>query len=139
MRFYKIVIFILLVYWSNISAQTSDTLHYISLDPYYFHLEYLINDSSLMIDVRTPFEFRRNRIKDAINIPSVRDLEIAADTISRICFLFLYCTDDFRSRQAAEHFYKKGFRKIASLEGGLISWRRENMPVDKTRIRRKRR
>jgi len=137
MKFFKIIVFILLPYFGNLSAQDSDTANYISLDPYYFHLEYIIDSNSILVDVRAPFEFRRNRIKDAVNIPSVRDLNIAADTISKNCFLFLYCTDEFRSRQAAKLFYEKGYRKIASLKGGLISWRRENMPLDKTRIRRR--
>jgi rhodanese-related sulfurtransferase len=120
----------------HLEAQVVDSLKYKSLDPYYFHLEYLKQDSSLLLDVRQPFEFKGKRLKDAINIPSSKELNILADTLSKDYSLFLYCSTDYRSRNTAEKLYDIGFRKLYNLEGGIVAWRKEGMPVIKGRERR---
>jgi len=136
MRKFLLVIFCFLNYFP-LTAQLSDTLKYYSLEPYDFHLQYLKEDPVMLIDVRQFFEFKGRRIKDAINIPSAKDLNMAADTITRNCALFLYCTDDFRSRRASELCYDMGFRKVYNLEGGIIAWKRDGFPVDKSRVRKR--
>jgi rhodanese-related sulfurtransferase len=136
MRIFFVTIFFFIHCFSLI-AQVSDSIKYQSLEPYDFHLQYLRDNPALLIDVRQFFEFKGRRIKDAINIPSVKDLNMAADTISRNSALFLYCTDGFRSRRAAELCYDMGFGKVYNLEGGIIAWKRDGFPVDKSRIRKK--
>ena len=122
-----------LLYFNFLGAQVPDSAKYISLDPYYFHLQYLKEDSALLIDVRQPFEFRVNRIKDAINLPSSKDLKYLIDTLGSNYALFLYCTSDYRSRQACEVCYDLGARKVYNLEGGIVAWRKEGFPVERRR------
>jgi len=43
---------------AQIFAQVPDSQKFKSLDPYYFHLNYLKEERALIIDVREPFEFR---------------------------------------------------------------------------------
>jgi len=131
-------IFLLLCFTNLLQseAQIADSVKYQSLEPYDFHLRYLRIDSSVLIDVREPFEFRGKRIRDAINIPSSGNLEKAADTLNRKFAYFLYCTTDFRSRNAAEILYEKGFRKLYNLEGGIVAWKKDRMPVVKGTGRR---
>jgi rhodanese-related sulfurtransferase len=121
-----------------LAGQVQDSIKYQSLKPNDFHLQYVQTDSSILIDVREPFEFKGNRIKNAINIPASGDLEQAADTLNKEFTLFLYCTSGFRSSNAAEKLYNKGFRKLYNLEGGIIAWRKDGMPVVKGKIRKKR-
>jgi rhodanese-related sulfurtransferase len=121
----------------SLGAQLPDTSKYISLDPYYFHLQYLKEDSVLLIDVRQGFEYRANRIRDAVNTPFSSYLEIMSDTLPKYYALFLYCTDDYRSSRACEICYDLGYRKVYNLKGGLIAWRREGYPLEKKRIRKK--
>lgn len=137
MRFIYGLISLLITSFLPLAGQVPDSVKYESLDPYYFHLEYLKQDPALLLDVRMPFEFRGRRLKDAINIPSSRELNFMADTLDRDHYLFLYCTDDFRSRRAAEMLYDLGFRKLYNLEGGIVAWKREGMPVVKGRNKRK--
>ncbi len=120
-----------------LAGQVTDSLKFQSLDPYYYHLQYLKTDPALLIDVRMPFEFKGRRLKDAINIPSSRELNALADTLNKDCSLFLYCSTDYRSRSVAESLYAKGFRKLYNLEGGIVAWRKDGMPVVKGRIKRK--
>ena len=122
-----------LLYFNFLGAQVPDSAKYISLDPYYFHLQYLKEDSALLIDVRQPFEFRANRIKDAINLPSPKNLKALIDTLGSNYALFLYCTSDYRSRQACEVCYDLGARKVYNLEGGIVAWRKEGFSVERRR------
>lgn len=121
-----------------VSGQVTDSVKYKSLDPYYFHLQYLKSDSAILLDVREPFEFKRKRIRDAINIPSSGNLEKAADTLKKEFSYFLYCSTDYRSRDAAKKLYEKGFRKLYNLEGGIVAWKKDKMPVVKGKGKRKR-
>ncbi len=129
----RAAVIILLINLFPAAGQVADSLKYISLDPYYFHLQYLKEDSAILIDVRLPFEFRGRIIKDAINIPSSREMKKLTDTITKDRALFLYCTTDDRSRRAAELLYDQGFRKLYNLEGGIVAWKKEKMPVEKGR------
>lgn len=119
-----------------LEAQTPDTTRYISLEPYDFHLQYLRADSAILIDVREPFEFRGWRIREAVNIPSSGNINRAADTLKKHYSLFLYCTTDFRSRKAAEMLYDKGFRRLFNLEGGIVAWKKDGMPLVRGAVRR---
>ena len=139
MKFFVLNKFLFLIIVLNTGTQNPDSAKYKSLDPYYFHLQYLKQDPALLVDVRHFFEYRRKRIKDAISISSYRDLETAADTISKETAFFLYCSTDFRSRAAAELLYKKGFRKLYNLGGGIVAWRQEGFPVEKGKVKRVRR
>ena len=121
----------------SLGAQLPDTSKYISLDPYYFHLQYLKEDSVLLIDVRQSFEYRANRIKDAVNMPFSDYLRKMSDTLSKNYALFVYCDDADRSKTACGICYDLGYRKVYNLKGGLIAWRREGYPLEKKRIRKK--
>ncbi len=138
MKFLSALVFCFITCILPLAGQIPDSVKYQSLEPYDFHLRYLRIDSSVLIDVREPFEFRGKRIRDAINIPSSGNIEKAADTLNRKFAYFLYCTTDFRSRNTAEILYEKGFRKLYNLEGGIVAWKKDGMPVVKGRGRRAR-
>lgn len=119
-----------------VTGQDEKTSGYESLDPYYFHLRYITDSSSVLLDVREFFEYRRSRIKDAVNVPTSEGMETVADTLGKDIPVFLYCYNDYRSRKAAEVFAGRGFKKVYSLEGGIVLWKKEKMPVDRTRVKR---
>ena len=129
------LIFFLVPGLISLNAQTPDSIKYLSLPPKEFQQQYLDTDSSFLIDVREPFEFKGNRIKNAVNIPSSGNLERAADTINKNYALFLYCTSGYRSSRVAGSLYDKGFRKLVSLKGGIVAWKKDGMPVVKGRIK----
>ncbi len=123
---------------SESGIQEKDTSGYINLEPYDFHLEYLKDDTSLLIDVREYFEYRGSRIKGAVNIPSSGNIDFAGDTLSRDLALFLYCTTGYRSSRVASRLSEKGFRKVYNLEGGITQWKKDGFPVEKKKPGRKR-
>jgi thioredoxin 1 len=137
MKFVFRLVFFLIAGIFPLAGQVPDSVKYQSLKPKDFQQHYLRTDSSILIDVREPFEFKKNRIKDAINIPASGNLDKAADTLNKNFTLFLYCTSGFRSSNAAKKLYEKGFRKLCNLEGGMIAWRKDGLPVVKGRVKRK--
>ena len=116
--------------------QNVDSIKYANLDPYYFHLNYLKDDNAMIIDVREFFEFKKSRIKNAVNIPLSGNIDYAADTIDKSRPLFFYCTTDFRSKRVAEKFAEKGFRSVYNLEGGLKKWKEDGYSVEKKRLKK---
>ena len=137
MKPFKVIIAFFLIISCQITGQVPDSVKFRSLQPYDFHLEYLKEDKAILIDVREFFEFRKSRLKDAVNIPSSGNTEFAADTIDKECALFFYCTSGYRSKRVAKSFYDKGFRKLYSLEGGIVAWKKDGFPADKKRVHNK--
>ena len=131
------IIFFFIFFCRLVYPQDAGPKKYRSLEPYDFHMEYLRNDPALLVDVSTQMEYSRQRIRDAINLPSSKDLFNYTDSLSRDCHLFLYCTTDFRSRHSAELLYEKGFRNLYNLEGGFKAWKKDGMPIDKKRLKNK--
>lgn len=121
----------------SLNGQDYDTTRYRLLKPYDFNLLYLKTSPSMLIDVREPFEFKVNRIKGAINIPSSGNLERAADTLNREITYFLYCSTDYRSRKVADKLYEKGFRDLVILKGGIVAWKKDGLKTER-KLRKKR-
>ena len=123
------ILILFLIFSTASKGQDKDTVKYISLEPYDFHLTYLKEDKAILIDVREVFEYKGKRIKDAVNIPSTSQLELVADTLDKESALFVYCSTDYRSRNAAEKLCAKGFLKVYILEGGIMAWKKDGFPV----------
>lgn len=136
MKFSIPLLVLLTVLRLELSAQSADSVKYISLEPYDFHLAWLRDDTAMLIDVREFFEYKRSRIKDAVNIPSSGNLDFAGDTLKKELSLFLYCTTDFRSKRVAEKFGVMGFANVYDLQGGIRAWRKDGFPVERKKMRK---
>ena len=122
----------------NLAAgQAKDSVNYKNLEPYDFHLAWLKADKAMLIDVREPMEYKKNRIKDAVNLPSSGNLERAADTIGKDLALFVYCTTGYRSKRAAQMLTEKGFGNVTNLVGGITAWKKDGFPVDRKKLKSK--
>ena len=122
----------------SLLSQVPDSAKYQSLEPYDFHLQYLRHDSALLIDAREFFEYRRSRIHGSVLIPPSKGFEKAADTIKKNTPIFCYCYNGGRSSRTLLYFYDKDFRKLFNLEGGIVAWRKDGFPVERSRVRKKR-
>jgi thioredoxin 1 len=133
------ILFLFVIFSAVSAGQSADSVKVRSLPPAEFLAAYQNSASALMIDVREFFEYKKSRLKNAINLPSMGNLDVAADTISKNKDLFFYCTSGFRSKRVAKFFYGKGFGSVYSLDGGIVEWRKEGLSVDKKRIASSRR
>jgi rhodanese-related sulfurtransferase len=136
MKLLCFIILFFLILSGTTQSQVADSLKVRSLPPAEFRAAYQNSGRALIIDVREFFEYKKSRLKDALNIPSMGNLDIATDTIDKSYELFFYCTSGFRSKRVAKYFYEHGFPMVYSLDGGIMAWRKAGMEVVKKRIKR---
>jgi rhodanese-related sulfurtransferase len=115
--------------------QEPDSSKYQVLDCRDFKAKYKESDKAVLIDVREYADFRKSRIRGAVNFPRSEGYEAAADILDKESALFIYCYAGVSSKKAAVFFFDKGFRKIYSLKGGMMKWKRDRMPVERRRRR----
>jgi len=93
----------------------------------------LINrDDAVVIDTRTPSEFKEGHIADAVHIPlsSIKDQVEKLKKYGERPLLF-YCKSGMRADEACKILSKQGFTNINALNGGIQSWLDANMPLVK--------
>jgi rhodanese-related sulfurtransferase len=84
----------------------------------------------IIVDVRTPEEFASGHIEGALNI----DFNSGnfANEITRLNpseTYAVYCRSGSRSGQAASIMHKAGFHDVSNLNGGVIDWTNDGLPL----------
>lgn len=92
----------------------------------------LANSGALLLDVRDAKDYEAGHIIDARNMPAA-EIAARADTLKKYKEkpIIVYDESGFASAGAARALKALGFAKIATLRGGLQSWRQENLPLVK--------
>ncbi|UCF94743.1 MAG: rhodanese-like domain-containing protein [Desulfobacterales bacterium] len=91
----------------------------------------IINDRRpLILDVRTPGEYARGHLKDAVLIP-VQELQGRLQELSAYKNedILLYCATGNRSTVASKILIDNGFKRISNLRQGIYDWSRNQYPV----------
>ena len=84
----------------------------------------------VLLDVRTPDEFAEGHLKNAQNIDYLADeFETQVSRLDKSKPYFLYCRSGKRTAGAAELMLALGFEKIYTLDGGILAWEEQKMPV----------
>ncbi len=89
---------------------------------------------ALCLDVRETGEHEAESLNGAINIPRgvlefrIGDHPLLADKDRQ---LLVYCKTGGRSALATVNLQRMGYRKVASLEGGIDAWRSQRLPLHK--------
>jgi len=96
-----------------------------------FETKLIATKGEQLIDVRTPQEFEKYRIKSAKNIdfrsPNFRN-EI--EKLDKNKPVLIYCLSGARSRSALAVFQDAGFKTVYNLDGGINAWSRAGKPID---------
>lgn len=99
------------------------------LDANRFSDEMSQHESPIVIDVRTPEEFEKGHIENAINIDwNGSDFESKINEIDKNKTAFVYCLGGGRSAEATAKMKDLGFKQIIELEGGMMKWRAASLP-----------
>ncbi len=77
-------------------------------------------DALELVDVRSEGERRLAKLERGRLL--TEETEAALLALPRDTALVFYCHHGARSRGAAEHFLREGFRKVWNLEGGIDAW-----------------
>lgn len=94
-------------------------------------LERALAEGRLLLDVRSPEEYRSGHVPGATLIP-VQELAARMDEIDawRERGVVAYCERGGRAARAAEMLREAGFEDVALLEGSMARWRAEGRPVE---------
>ena len=83
--------------------------------------EFMNMEGAVLLDVRTPQEYREGHIPGSKNVPlqaidKVADLAENKDTV-----LYVYCYSGARSRQAVSHLQHMGYTNVQNI-GGIAAY-----------------
>lgn len=94
--------------------------------------EIIANTQPLILDVRTPREFKRGHLKDAVLIP-LQELQSRWREIAdyQNQDILIYCATGNRSTVASKILIDNGFKRILNLRYGIVDWSRKAFPVVK--------
>ena len=91
---------------------------------------HLLCDEQL-IDVRTPQEFEKYRIRSAKNINvGSRDFRREIEKLDKNKPVLIYCLSGNRSKTALAIFREAGFKTVYELDRGINSWSSAGKPID---------
>ena len=92
----------------------------------------LQNSGALLLDVRDAKDYEAGHIIEARHIPAA-EIASRADSLKKFKEkpVIVYCDGGFTSAGAARALRASGFTKVVTLNGGLNSWRQENLPLVK--------
>jgi len=85
-----------------------------------------------IIDIRTPDEYATGHIPKSFNIDFKADnFEDELNTLDKNKTYLVHCRSGGRSSSSLNTFKKLGFKHIIHLDGGMMDWGREQLPVKK--------
>jgi len=82
----------------------------------------------LVLDVRTPQEWRRSHIESSLNVP-LNDLQHRMNELPRQGRILVHCAGGYRSSIAASLLQLQGFTDVVELAGGLAAWEASKLPL----------
>lgn len=90
------------------------------------------NKKWIVLDVRTPAEFKEGHIKNAINIDiTADDSHQKIDKLNKKAKYIVHCRTNRRSGVAVEYMNKQGFKSIYQMSDGYTGWSTNNKPIEK--------
>lgn len=86
------------------------------------------NKDVVIIDVRTPEEFRTEHIREAQNKP-LQTIRNWVNTLPKDKKVYFVCRSGNRSAQAQRIAQQAGYENTYRMQGGMLAWKREGLPV----------
>jgi rhodanese-related sulfurtransferase len=92
----------------------------------------LNQDGTLILDVREPHEYAKGHIEGARHITLGRLKEkIIELEPHKAKPVIVYCQQGTRSKEACKQLVNEGFGQVYYLEGGIITWQDQKLPLVK--------
>ncbi len=94
--------------------------------------EKLKTSRPLIVDVREQYEYTQGHIKGSKNIP----LRQLAERLTQLGpnkdrEIIMVCASGGRSSSASGYLVREGYTNICNLNGGMMSWQRAGLPVQR--------
>ena len=102
-------------------VSAADALKVLELDP-----------NVVILDVRTPVEFKLGRLADAVNINYYSfSFKNRIRELDRDKTYLLHCQTGVRSGRSIPIMLAEGFKNVIHMDGGYKSWKDQGLPVVK--------
>jgi len=88
------------------------------------------NDGALVLDVREPFEFAEGRVPGSVLVP-LDTVGARADEFPKDQPVYVVCRSGNRSLLAARTLVEAGYTDVRNVEGGMIAWAAQRLPVER--------
>jgi len=86
----------------------------------------------VVLDVRTPAEFKEGHIAGATNIDfRAPDFEKRIGELDKSKTYLVHCASGGRSTQSLPVLKKQDVKSVYHLDGGFNAWKKEGLPVEK--------
>lgn len=134
MKLFRVISFVVPVFFlSNCNGwKHTARFNYVEYKCEAYQQELQNRSNYLIVDVRTPAEYRKGHLKDAINISYFGgEYGKYVDTLDKKKPVFIYCETQHRSPLAAKIMRKKGFSEVIDLTGGFIKWEKAKLPIER--------
>ena len=87
------------------------------------------NNQAQLIDVRSPEEFAKGHLINALNFDwNGNEFDKQVSSLNKEASVFVYCLSGGRSAAAAAQLRSAGFKNVIELNGGIMKWRGANLP-----------
>ena len=83
--------------------------------------EYSTTDGAVLLDVRTPDEYRQGHIPGSKNVPLQSISKVAGMIDNKSTTIFVHCLSGARSRQAAAILKQMGYTHVKNI-GGISAY-----------------
>ena len=95
------------------------------LDQHNWEKQLLLDEGSIILDVRTPEEFEFSRIPNSINIDfyNPKNFMLTIEKLDKEISYYVYCKSGARSASSCALMGELGFKKTYNLLGGIIEWK----------------
>ena len=78
--------------------------------------------NAMLVDVRTPEEYREGHIPGSINVPLQQIEDIELEVAEKNTPLYVYCRSGARSRQATAMLQEMGYEEVHNI-GGILDYK----------------
>ena len=92
--------------------------------------ELIQNEQPIILDVRTPNEYKRGHLQNSVLIP-VQELQNRYKELGtrQDREILIYCATGNRSTVASKILVDNGYKHIVNMRGGIYDWSQKNYPV----------
>lgn len=88
-----------------------------------------IDNGSLLLDVREQDEFDELRIPNSQLLPLSEFMQRHAAELSKDKEIVVYCRSGARSARATQFLKEQGYHAV-NVEGGILAWKRAELPTE---------
>jgi len=125
-------LFLVLIFNNCTTAQTKQEPTQLSATEFADKIS--TTQDAIILDVRTPEEFEKGHLDKAVNINwNSNNFSDQISKLDKTKPVFVYCLSGGRSAAAAKKMRTDGFKNVIEMSGGLMAWRKDNLPEAKAK------